>query len=120
MISKIRQNQKRRIVNIVVFLSVACVFASDERPASESALPAVREATFFNSAPVYRKNVPPASFPKRSPPDRLMENAGGLYYIVDASFFVKADRDRSGEYRAPGKSVLVDEALLTGKTTTER
>ena len=113
------RNRNALIVRMSILLSVpAGVSASDERPSTEKIF-IVREATFFNSEPVYREK-PLASFPKRSPPDRLMENVGGLYYIVDASSFVKADTDRSGGYRALGKTVLVDETLLSGETTKEK
>ena len=119
MMNKIEQNQNGLIIKIVVFLSVSCVSASDEQPVSESAIPSGKEETFFNSEPVYR-TVPLASFPKRQLPDKLMENVRGLYYIVDASGFVKADTDRSKEYRVLGSTVLVDETLLTGQTRGEK
>ena len=112
--NKIKQNQNGLIIKIVVFLSVTCVSASDERSSPEE-ISSGKEETFFNSDPAYRK-LPLASFPKRQLPDKLMENVRGLYYIVDASGFVKADTDRSKEYRVLGSTVLVDETLLTGQT----
>ena len=108
------RNKKVLILNMVVSLSVPGVYASDER-SSPKEISSGKEETFFNSDPAYRK-LPLASFPKRQLPDKLMENVRGLYYIVDASGFVKADTDRSKEYRVLGSTVLVDETLLTGQT----
>ena len=114
--NKIKQNQNGLIIKIVVFLSVSCVSASDEQPVSESTITSGKETTFFNSEPVYR-TVPLASFRKQPPPEKLMENVRGLYYIVDYSSFMKADTDRNGQFKALGKTVFVEETLLTEKTT---
>ena len=111
--NKIKQNGL--IIKIVVFLSVTCVYASDER-SSPKEISSGKETTFFNSEPVYR-TVPLASFRKQPPPEKLMENVRGLYYIVDSSSFMKADTDRNGQFKALGKTVFVEETLLTEKTT---
>jgi len=96
------------VTPLIVFIYASGVYADSGE-----------EETFVNSEPVYR-NLPPASFLKPPPEKKKMENVRGLYYIVDTSSFMKADSDRSGEYRALGKTVFVEESLLTGKTGGKR
>ena len=90
------------MIGIIVFLSVSGVSASDTKK------------TFFHSEPVYR-NVFLASFRKQPPQEKQMENVRGVYYIVDSSSFMKTDTERSGPYRSLGRTILVEEALITEK-----
>ena len=100
---------KRSILSGLMLLSFLCisgVYANSDK-----------KETFFNSEPTYR-TVLITSFLKQ-PEKKQMENVRGLYYIVDAFGYTTADAERSGQYRALGSTVFVEETLLTEKTTEE-